>query len=363
MSLRLTFAVPKIFRFPSFPRTWRHLSGRTLCLLLLLAEASALGGPLDEMHSLAQLSAIDLARLKRGQIVMERWPSGDFPRGIYLESCYFIHAPLSVVGDAMLHWEPSRHKILKIRLYREFSLLPAADAFETVQLIPTISDDKWLLERTARVVQGSEPDGLHLTNEEADFLRQEAAIPSASWQKILRRRSEALARGGLAAVAPYKTDNSITPASEFRGLLTLAPKAARHFQPITTAQPMTASGKPASEAVAYWEAANVRDHTTLQLGVLAAQKTPDSWQLINCVYYPSDTYFMTLNLFQLWPMEGGTLVWQVGFVSAPFRSYLGGIDRYVAAKLMMQQTIDTITAFRADVEKGARTLATRTADK
>ena len=315
------------------------------------------------MHSLAQLSAIDLARLKRGQIVMERWPSGDFPRGIYLESCYFIHAPLSVVGDAMLHWEPSRHKILKIRLYREFSLLPAADAFETVQLIPTISDDKWLLERTTRLVQGSEPDGLHLTNEEADFLRQEAAIPSASWQKILRRRSEALARGGLAAVAPYKTDNSISPASEFRGLLTLAPKAARHFQPITTAQPMAASGKPASEAVAYWEAVNVRDHTTLQLGVLAAQKAPDSWQLINCVYYPSDTYFMTLNLFQLWPMEGGTLVWQVGFVSAPFRSYLGGIDRYVAAKLMMQQTIDTITAFRADVEKGAKALAARTADK
>ena len=326
--------------------------GRTLCLLLPLVAASALGGPLDELRSLARLSAVDLAELKRGQIVMERWPNGDFPRGIYLESCYFIRAPMSVVGNAMLHWEPIRHKILKIRLYREFSLLPAADAFETLQLLPAISDDQWLLERTARLVQGSELDGLHLTNQEADFLRQEAAIPSASWRKIFRRRSEALARAGLAAVGPYGTDESISPAAEFRGLLTLAPKAAQHFQPITSAQPMVASGKPASEAIGYWEAANVRDHTTLQLGVLAAQKTPDSWQLINCVYYPSDTYFMTLNLFQLWPMDGGTLVWQVGFVSAPFRSYLGGIDRYVAAKLMMQQTIDTITAFRADVEKG-----------
>ena len=83
----------------------------------------------------------------------------------------------------------------------------------------------------------------------------------------------------------------------------------------------------------------------------ATQKTPDSWQLINCTYYPSDTYFMALNLFQIWPMDGGTLVWQVGLVSAPFRSYLGGIDRYIAGQLMTQATIDTIKAFRTDVEK------------
>ena len=130
--------------------------------------------------------------------------------------------------------------------------------------------------------------------------------------------ARALARGGLAAVAPYGTDNSLSPASEFRGLLTLAPKAAQHFQSITKAQPIVASGKPASEAIGYWEATRVRDHTTLQLGLFAAQKAPASWQLIDCVYYPSDTYFMALDLFQLWPLDGGTLVWQVGFVSAPF---------------------------------------------
>ena len=69
------------------------------------------------------------------------------------------------------------------------------------------------------------------------------------------------------------------------------------------------NGTPASEAVGYWEMAKLRGHTTLQLGVFAAQKSETSWQLVNCVYYPSDTYFMALDLFQLWPVDGGTLVW------------------------------------------------------
>lgn len=350
--MRLTSAVPKIFRLSSFPRTARCSLGKTFCLLLLLTAASALGGPLDELSSLTQLPAVDLARLKRGQIVIERAPIGDFPRGISLESCYFVRAPMSVVGDALLHWAPTRHKTLRTRSHREFSLLSAVEAFRALQLNPAIADDTWLLDRTARVIQGSEPDGLHLTNQEADFLRKKAPNPNASWQEILRRRSEALARAGLAGVPPYGADNSISPVSEFRGLLTLAPKAARHFRSVTTAQPMVAGGKPVSEALGFWEIANVHVHTTLQLGVVAVQKTPDSWQVINCVCYPSDTYFMALNLFQLWPMDGGTVVWQVGFASAPFRGYLGGIDRYFASKLMMQQTIATITAFRADVEKG-----------
>ena len=340
----------KVFGLSSFQKNWRRSLRRAFCLLLLTVS-SAPGGPLDELRSLAQLPAVDLARLKQGQIAMERWTHGDFPRGIYLESCYFIQAPMSVVGDALLHWEPLRHQNLKIRLYREFSLPPAADAFATLKLNPAVPDDKWLFERTAQVVQGSAPDDLHLTNQEADLLRQRSSTPNGSWQEILRRRSEALARGGLAAVGPYANDDSISSVSEFRGLLTLAPKAAQHFRPIIAARAIFPGGKPASEAVGYWEALNVHNHTTLQLGVRAAQKTPDSWQLINCTYYPSDTYFMALNLFQIWPMDGGTLVWQVGLVSAPFRSYLGGIDRYIAGQLMTQATIDTIKAFRTDVEK------------
>ncbi len=317
----------------------------------MLATGTALGGPLDELRAHAQLPAVDLATLKRGQIIVEKGTASGFSRGIHLESCYFVHAPMNVVGDKLLHWNPIPHKELEVHSYREFSLPPAADAFQALRLNPAVPDDNWLLQQTAKVTPGATPNTLHLTNEEAEVLRQKAASPSAAWQEILRRRATALARGGMAAVGPYTAGSSISPATELRGLLTLAPKAARHFQSVTRSHPIVASGKPASEAVGYWETTRVRDHTTLQLGIFAAQKSPESWQLIDCVYYPTDTYFMALDLFQLWPVDGGTLVWQVGFVSAPFRSYLGGIDRYIAGKQMMQETIDTIQAFRSDVGK------------
>jgi hypothetical protein len=337
-------------RLSSFSKTEQRSLGAT-CGLLLLAAGAVLGGPLDELRSHAQLSPVDLATLKRGQIIVEKGTAGSFPRGIHLESCYFIHAPINVVGDKLLHWNPVPHKELEVRSYHEFPLPPAADAFQALRLNRAVPDDDWLLQQTAKITQGAAPNSLHLTNEEADLLRQKGGDPSLAWQEILRRRATSLARGGMAAVGPYTAGSSISPASELRGLLTLAPKAARHFQPVTRSHPIFAAGKPASEAVGYWETTKVRDHTTLQLGIFAAQKTPESWLLIDCVYYPTDTYFMALDLFQLWSVEGGTLVWQVGSVSAPFRSYLGGIDRYVAGKQMMQGTIDTIKAFRSDVEK------------
>ena len=326
--------------------------GKALYWLAAAAAAAtpAPGEPLDKLRSLSQLRNVDLARLKNGEIVSTRCPLGDFPRGIHIECCYFIHAPMNVVGHALVHWDPIPHKELVVRVYREFSLPSGPDVFQTLRLNPTVAEDKWLLEETARVSQGQPTGDLHLTTEEAALLQQKSMGPSEAWREILRRRCEALAHGGLAAVAPYGIDDSISPGSEFRGLLTLAPKVARHFRPITGAQPAVSTGEPATDAVGYWEALNVRNHTTLQLGFFAGRQESDSWQLIGCAYYPSDTYFMALNLFQLWPVDGGTLVWQAGFASVPFRSYLGGIDRFVAGKLMMRETHNTIDAFRTDIE-------------
>ncbi len=339
--------------FPGGPGTILFSLGKKGLPLgaLLAAVAIASAAPLDEISSLSLFRHLNLAKLKSGRVMVERGPVGDFPRGIYLESCYFIHAPMKAVGDSLLHWNPIDHQDVEVRQYGEFSLPPAADAFRNLQLQRSVPGDRWLLDETARVAQGGESEDLHITRDEAGIIRQQAKDPGEAWREILRRRSETAARRGLAAVAPYGTDRSISPGSEFRGLLSLAPKAAQHFRPITGAEPFAEGGKPASETVGYWETSKVRNHNTIQLGLFAAEKGADTWQLVDCLYYPSDTFFMSLNLFQLWQVEGGTLVWQIGFVSAPFRSYLGGFDRYMAGQMMTQETIDTIKAFRRDVEK------------
>ncbi len=327
--------------------------GRSIAVfLVLLAHLPALWAvtPLEEIKSLSYLPSLDLARLKRGEIVVERGSSGDFPRGIHLQSSYFVRAPLATVGSALLHWNPVEHHDPEIRLYHEY-VLPGSEAdFKTLHLQANSPNDKWLLDRIAEIGRDSSAHDLHLTNEEIALVRGKDG--NTAWREILHGRAAAFARGGLAAVPPYWSDRKISPLSEFRALLGLAPKAAKHFEPIINSRPLTAEGQPASEAVPYWETYVVHGHTTLQLGLVAAQKGDNSWQLINCVYYPSDTYFMSIDLYQLWPVENGTLVWQGSFVSALFRSYLGGVDRIVAGKLQAEGTVRAIKEFRAELEKG-----------
>ncbi len=330
----------------------RFSLGRFVLGLLLagaLNTAALAEAPFERLRSSSILPPLDLAKLQRGEIVVERGPVGQFPRGVHLQSCYFIRAPLAVVGNALLHWDPVKRRDADVRLYREYGLPGSLSDFQNLRLETAFDGDTWLLQRSTQAGRGKAVGDLHLTREETALLGQKS--PSEAWREILQGRSSALARGGVAAVAPYRSEGSVSPGTEFRGLLTLDPKAAEHFQPILKTRPLAAGGPAASETVAYWEATKVRDHLTLQLGFFAAQKNADSWQLIDCVYYPSDTYFMSLDLTQLWPVEGGTLVWQVGFVSAPFRTYLGGVDRFVAGKLMTEETIKTIKTFRAAVEK------------
>jgi hypothetical protein len=344
------------------PRSLGRKLGATAAVRLF--AFSAAGDPLEEIRSVAQLPALDLATLKSGQVVTSRGKDGDFARGISLQSCYFIAAPMAAVGEKLLHWNPAGHQQMNVRLYREYPLASPREAFQAVRLASTVANDRWLLDRTLAIADGAAARDLHLTPAETQIIHDgvpkkgvgsaqaREARANGAWGEILRRRSESLARGGIAAVAPYGNDNAISPGSEFRGLLSLDSKVAKYFRPLLSARPLTAGGaSDVDESVGYWETSIVRGHSTLQLGVFAARKSAANWQLLDCVYYPSDTYFMALDLFQLWPLDKGTLLWQTGFVSAPFRSYLGGVDRFVAGKQMTQETLETIKAFREDIEK------------
>ncbi len=343
------------------PRSLGRKLGAIAGALLIAAVAQA--GPLEDLRSLSQLPPVDLAKLKSGQITTQRAAEGDFARGISVEAGYFIPAPIAAVGERLLHWDPTKHHQPGTRLYREYSLPSAGQVFQSLRLDPSVPDDRWLLDHTYDVANGAAGADLHLTPAEIALIRKgvprkrvasaQARVARANdaWGEILRRRSDSLAHGGIAAVAPYGSDPSVSPGSEFRGLLKLNRSAAQHFRSILAVKPLTGNGPSADEAVGYWETSLVRGHTTLQLGLFAARKSADSWQLVDCVYFPTDTYFMALDLYQLWPVEGGTLVWQVDFVSAPFRSYLGGVDRYIARKQMTEETLDTIKAFRASFGK------------
>jgi hypothetical protein len=60
---------------------------------------------------------------------------------------------------------------------------------------------------------------------------------------------------------------------------------------------------------------------------------------------------MSVTLYELFPVDDGTLIWQSSFVSAPFRSYLGGADRFFAGKEIVKEMRKSIQLFRNDVER------------
>ena len=138
----------------------------------LVAGAGATEAPLQQLKSVSLLPSLNLASLQKGEIVVERGPVGNFPRGVQLQSCYFIHAPLSVVGDALLHWNPVQQKDPDVFQYREYHFPGSAADFKTLRLNPARADDQWLLEQTARVGKGAPAGDLHLTQEETELLRQ-----------------------------------------------------------------------------------------------------------------------------------------------------------------------------------------------
>lgn len=332
-------------------------------------RAVGAGDPLEELRAASGLgaAALDARQLTNGQIVSgQGTPRNDFSRGVYVESCYFVRAPLPTVGDALLRWDPSRYKESEVDVYRMYRSPVPADLFKDFRLTTARREDRWLLERTRAVNASGNPGELHLRPADVDVLRQsfasggaitdDAARANAAWPQLLRARGEAMVNGGLAGVPTYAAGGGVTlnARSEFQSLLKMSPVIAARFAPLTDAQPMFPGGPTPDEAMFYAEQSQVRSHTSFNLGLVAARKAPGSWQVLDCTYYAADTFFLSVNLYQLWSWENGTLVWQVDYVSAPFRAYTIGLDKAFAGKEMRRDTATAVRVFRREVEGRAR---------
>lgn len=330
-----------------------------LCGVLTISPLGAAfaASPIDQIRSASRLPALDLEKLKHGEVAGVRGPLGSFPRGVYVESCFFVRASLPAVGETLLHWDTSKHPEFEISLLREYSWPAPADTFDSLALSSNRAKDKWLIDRTWLALASGKPGELFVTADEAAAARLTGTPPNRDakvvefWKKILASRDRALASGGLSALPHFSASYiEMSIRVELDGLMKLAPKVAAHFQPLLSARPFAGDGNPADVIVPYWQQNLVRGHTTVHTGFLCAQKMK-SWQLADCTYFTSDTYFMSITLYELFPVENGTLVWQIDFVSAPFRSYLGGADRFFAGKEMVKESAKAIQLFRRDVEK------------
>ena len=225
--------------------------------------------------------------------------------------------------------------------------------------------DRTLLDWTAGAVKADAPGELHLRREDVDFFRKVFAghdpgttgeretESNTAWQGLLQRQSDAVGAGGLAALPSYKAgggehrrggrvSESAQDDAEDRGTIYGVDRCA-------AAGGRRGSGGGRDRAV-HGGVAGARATPVFCLGATAAARAANGgWQVIDLTYYTADTYFLSFSLYQLWPWESGTLVWEVDYASAPFRGYLGGVDRVFAGREMTKDSAGAVGTLRKEL--------------
>jgi hypothetical protein len=107
----------------------------------------------------------------------------------------------------------------------------------------------------------------------------------------------------------------------------------------------------------YWELLSADDEGVVTLGAAYNRASAGgSYQAADTLYYASGGYYVSLTLFQMWPVAIGgkpsTLVWRGDFVSAAQLANLHGVERLASESAMMKDITKAVTLYRRDTSSG-----------
>ena len=101
----------------------------------------------------------------------------------------------------------------------------------------------------------------------------------------------------------------------------------------------------------YWSLFEANHHAIVNLGVAYRVADGDRYQVADVEYYVSGDYYVSVTLYEVWPVAGGALVWRVDLFAAPMLEYTKGMER-LAYEVMMVQEIKQETRCLRDDLKG-----------
>ena len=171
---------------------------------------------------------------------------------------------------------------------------------------------------------------------------------AAFWKGVLLARALAFNSGGIARQPAYAwKGGAVSAADEIGSLLKEAPKVQAQFSGLAAA--LTGGGAPAKTAH-YWELADVEGMAAFSLGATIEKLSATGAQSADVQYYSSGGYFVLVTFYQMWPVEGGTLVWRGDLIASPALGELRGMERMGSSAAMMKQIKQFVTAFLKDAK-------------
>ena len=328
---------------------------RRLPFVFALLTAGALADPVAEMAAFSSLKNVDLAKLAAGEIQTGRGPVMSFPRGLAIESAYVVKAPVARVLELQRQWSPAGHSELKVWLHGELPAKPALDDFRKLASAPNNGAVKSLIAATEKL-NPEKPD-LNMSSDEAKGFGKAqtgswgGALPataSSFWSNLLLARAQAFIAGGMARQPAYSwKGETVSAADEINRLLKEVPKVRAQFSGLAAA--LTGGGAPAKTAH-YWELFDVEGQAAFSLGATIEKAASSGAQSADVQYYSSGGYFALVTFYQMWPVEGGTLVWRGDLIASPALGELRGMERMGASAAMMKQIKQFVTAFLKDAK-------------
>ncbi len=316
-------------------------------------SASARADAVSEMGSFSVFSKVDLADLAKTDVKTAHGVPMSSPRFLSVQSCYVMPRPPAEEMTAMRHWNPAQSRDAKVFLHNELPASPSPESFAGLRHAPATSAVRTFVIKTQKL----SPD-LQMSKEEAAKFAAGAArgagpMPAdvaSFWMNLLSGRARAFASGGTAAQPPYNhAGRAIRPNEEFRGILREQPKVQRQFAGFlaTTGIGRGSGSKPEM----YWELVSANDQGVVTLGASYGHATSGGgYQSADALYYASGSYYVSLTLFQMWPVNvngrPSTLVWRGDFISSAELESLHGIERLGSESAMMKDIGKAITSYR-----------------
>jgi len=323
-----------------------------LVIFWLAAFVPLNADPVGEIGSFSLFKEVDFSRLAKGEVLAERAPPMTFPRGLSAQFCFLAPKGLQETVELLKNFNPSQHPELNIYLFSNISS-PAPNDFSKLKSAPNNEP----VRAFARAMVKRQGSGLQMSAAEEKLLgnfadRGGAGVLSpdvcAFWSGILLRRATDFLAGGLSRQPPYA--DSIRASEEAAALLKEQEKIQARFAPLT-AMLDEGGGNPAL----YWEMFDVEGKAALSLGASYWRRNGGGWQSMDAEYYCSGGYYVYLSFMELWPVKMGTqpatLVWRGDILSSATVGTLRGIERSIAANLLIKDVRRNTAALMKDTSR------------
>jgi hypothetical protein len=331
-----------------------------LLLLLLAGSTIARADAVSELAGFSIFDKVDLAQLAKSDVKTAHGPPMGNPRFLSVQSCYVAPGSPAQQIEALRRWDPTRHRELKVLLHSDLPANPTPANFSKLKNAPDNAPVRSFVSATQKL----SPE-LQISKDEAKRFSAAGggggAIPAAVvkfWSDVLAARTHSFSSGGTAAQPPYDHGGqAIRVSDEVNGLLRQQEKIRRQFSGFLG---NTGIGRGAGSLSPelYWELLDVDDQGVVTLGAYYNRGgSGGSYQAADVLYYASGGYYVSLTLYQMWPVnvegKASTLVWRGDIISAASLASLHGVERLGSESAMMKEISKAVTLFRRDTS-GAR---------